>query len=504
MAKKSVTPAPIQKAGSELVIGLIGALGTNFTSVQGIIEARLRELNYKANVIRVSDFFRNFNLKTKLFENPEYQRIRSHMEAGNEIREALGNGNALARLSVLEIQSLRKQSLDKLEALPRYAHIIRSLKHADEVHAFRKIYGSGFFLIGVYSSKDRRTKFLTDRNIDKEKAEDLIKIDFKEENELGQQTSKGFHLADAFVNLDAPDKDEQINRVIDLLFGNPHISPDQDEHSMFLAFAASLRSADLSRQVGAAIISENGELLATGANDVPKHQGGQYWPGDGDQRDHVWGHDSNATEKNEIVDELVLKLSKIVPKKSSKKFSELARAAIAKTSLADLTEYGRPVHAEMEALISCARKGANVKGGKLFTTTYPCHNCARHIIASGIEEIVFIEPYPKSKALELHKDSLCFDEPSGKETLNRVRLKPFVGVGPRRYIDLFSMNLGSGRDIKRKVGTQAVKWKTSEAELRVPLSPNSYLELESSSTSKFFEIMEAKGLYAEKPKGKKK
>jgi deoxycytidylate deaminase len=52
--------------------------------------------------------------------------------------------------------------------------------------------------------------------------------------------------------------------------------------------------------------------------------------------------------------------------------------------LYDLTEFGRAVHAEMEALLCCARSGVSPRFGSLFTTTFPCHNCAKHIIAAGI------------------------------------------------------------------------------------------------------------------------
>ena len=46
---------------------------------------------------------------------------------------------------------------------------------------------------------------------------------------------------------------------------------------MFMAFASALRSADLSRQIGAVIAHDN-EIIATGANDCPKSGGGLYWP----------------------------------------------------------------------------------------------------------------------------------------------------------------------------------------------------------------------------------
>jgi len=62
-----------------------------------------------------------------------------------------------------------------------------------------------------------------------------------------------------------------------VLFGHPYETPTFDEYAMFIAFSAALRSADLSRQVGA-VIARNNEIIGTGANDCPKYGGGLYWP----------------------------------------------------------------------------------------------------------------------------------------------------------------------------------------------------------------------------------
>jgi hypothetical protein len=53
-----------------------------------------------------------------------------------------------------------------------------------------------------------------------------------------------------------------------------------------------------------------------------------------------------------------------------------------------------------------------------------------------------------------------------------------VGVGPRRYFDLFSTTLSSGRVIERKKFGKPVKWERKSATLRVPMLPTSYLERE--------------------------
>ena len=72
--------------------------------------------------------------------------------------------------------------------------------------------------------------------------------------------------------------------------------------------------------------------------------------------------------------------------------------ALKDAAVMDLTEYGRVVHAEMHALCDAARLGKAIKGATLYCTTFPCHNCTKHILAAGIRRVVYIEPYPKSLA----------------------------------------------------------------------------------------------------------
>ena len=59
-----------------------------------------------------------------------------------------------------------------------------------------------------------------------------------------------------------------------------------------------------------------------------------------------------------------------------------------------------------------------------------------------------------------------------------VEFKPFVGIGPRRYFDLFSTILSDGREIVRKIDGRTIQWRRGEAEIRIPLMPVSYIERE--------------------------
>jgi hypothetical protein len=131
------------------------------------------------------------------------------------------------------------------------------------------------------------------------------------------------------------------------------------------------------------------------------------------------------------------------------------------------------VHAEIEVAgwaSACARS----QGRILYCTTFPCHNCAKHIVAAGIEEVHFIEPYPKSRALELHSDSLALGSARGK-----VEFHPFVGIGPRRYVELFCLRDTLGSKISRKSKTgRVIEWSAPDAALVVPDRLANYLEME--------------------------
>jgi deoxycytidylate deaminase len=96
----------------------------------------------------------------------------------------------------------------------------------------------------------------------------------------------------------------------------------------------------------------------------------------------------------------------------------------------------------MEAILSASRSGkGSLVGAVLYTTTFPCHNCARHIVAAGISRVYFIEPYPKSLAHDLHPDSIALDE---RESA-KVVFAQYEGVAPKNVFKLFQ----HGRDRKR-------------------------------------------------------
>lgn len=53
----------------------------------------------------------------------------------------------------------------------------------------------------------------------------------------------------------------------------------------------------------------------------------------------------------------------------------------------------RTVHAEMNAILECAKEGIPTKGATAYVTHYPCPNCMRELNQAGIKEVVYLKEY---------------------------------------------------------------------------------------------------------------
>jgi deoxycytidylate deaminase len=486
---------------SELILGIVSSVGTETSRVVTAITNRLTRFGYQTKEIKVSSLLSNGGDSAYA---SEYERIRDLMSRGDSLRERTQDNGILAYGAAKKIKESRAGNQSKL------AYIINSLKHPDEVHSLRRIYGQGFYLIGVHADEKRRIRYLTeDRGISSEHAVELTSIDEDEKIPHGQRTRDTYHLSDFFLSFGSSEDyiKNSVQRFLELIFGNPYLNPTFDEYAMFMAFSSSVRSGDLSRQVGS-IIARDNQIIATGANECPSAGGGLYWAQADDSgkvedikdgKDYMRGEDSNKSEQGEIVRSILGACKNIseLPGSSLAEIEKILRSS----RISDLTEFGRVVHAEMDALLSCARAGIDCHDATLYNTTFPCHNCAKHIIAAGLSRVVYVEPYPKSKALDFHSDSIDLQTSleGGMESV-RVVFQPFTGVGARRFLDFFSMSLGNGARLKRKNkdGT-VVEWTKESSRPRVLLVPSSYLELEDASSAIYETAIQRAVVGAEKP-----
>lgn len=449
---KSAEPPAGQ--GLELVVGLVGPIGTDLTSLFECIQSSLHRFAYLTTKIRVIDLVRDVRgpgFQPDSRSTPMSYEDRIHF--GNLLREKLEAHDALALLAARKIAELRATTKSE-----RNCFVIHSLKHPAEVRKLRKIYGDSFVLVASYAPKEWRIERLArqlregrDHQEGWRRARELAETDSDEGLDWGQRTGEIFHLADFFIDLNCSEssKTKEVDRFIDLLFGHPYKTPRRNEYGMFMAYAAALRSSALGRQVGSCICDSHGEVVALGLNEVPRFGGGTYWDDDeNDARDFALGEDSNDREKVILLQDFLKQLKEfgwLKTDKARKSDLELARAAIDEglykgTLLRDVIEFVRCVHAEMSSLIDAARRGISVQGCTMYVTTFPCHECTRHIVAAGISKVFYIEPYPKSLSSALHEDSIEV-EPNreGNTVRNRVSFEPFVGLSPSLYTTMFQM-----------------------------------------------------------------
>lgn len=440
------------------------------------IKHALREVGYDAHIIRITDLMKSPKIKIQIDKTSFYQKAKSTIRYANQVRKIYKNKAAMAGIAIGQIRKIRKSITgDWYKPASRNAYIIRQFKRPEEIEILRKTYGRKFIQVSVFSTEEERKINLIEQiknfnhstiehSIGEQQAIDLIKIDFdeKEEDGFGQKISDVFHLGDVFIRgAHNNEIKSTAYRFINALFGHNGISPTKFEYGMYMCAAAALRSIDLSRQVGATVFSSNGEIISMGCNEVPKAFGGTYWeddPANEKHRDFEIGQDANHARKMKILYDLVERLGKegflsrtLTQKReiNDRLDAIYKKKTIRDAHVMDIIEYGRMIHAEMSALMDAARTGKSTKNCTLFCTTFPCHICAKHIVAAGISRVVFLEPYPKSYASELHSDSISF-RPEDIE--KKVVFEPFIGISPRRYRDIFEKR-------KRKDGDgRAVDW----------------------------------------------
>jgi deoxycytidylate deaminase len=471
----------------ELFFAVIAPVGADVGSVCNGLERVLNRFKYSLHTIRVIEELKR--VEGYLEDESEYydKQLENRMNEGDRFRKETDRDNALALLAIDNVRRFRKKK-DSDSVIPRQAYLFRSLKRPEEVIALRRIYGSNLVVIGIHSARDNRIENLAEliahsrssaqRDRFRDKAESLIIRDESDETkEHGQQLRKAFPLADFFLDSSNPQTIEtEIERFLSLLFGKPVVTPTKDELGMAHAYIASLRSAELGRQVGAAIMDQEGSLTAVGTNEVPKAGGGSYFDGDSpDGRDWSKGYDSSDHYKNVNLGELLSALSdkkylrEDLQNLSTTELIKRVAPTIKQTRTMQLIEFIRATHAEVSALMDAAGRGARIKGCTMYVTTFPCHECARNIVSSGISRVVYIEPYAKSLAVELHDDSIQLDTSTDPR---KIPFMPFLGVSPRNYPNIFQMSIRKSADGK------VINWEAATADPRVSGSFWSYLRYE--------------------------
>jgi len=446
----------------DLVFAVVGHAGAGASWVAQALAEGLKSYSYEPVLIKVSQLISEAAVRTDpsrwgelgKLSGPSVQRTMLLQDAGNWLREQHGRTFTAA----LAIKRMHEDRGRRVIEGKRIAFLLDSLKNPHEVDALRKVYGRSFYVISVVCGPEiRRSRLRSKYKADQTKLTELMTRDEAQETGAGQHVRKTLQVGDFFVNNEAAAPaggtgplDQALTRFLQIVFTSDVVRPTRDERGMYAAWTAGLRSSCLSRQVGAAILDFDGQLIATGTNDVPRFGGGLYEETEGvvagDHRCFRYAKPEEGEEegfcrndkvKKQILEEAIAQLREAKVIASDAQDADIA-AALKRTPLSDLVEFSRAVHAEMDAIVGLARSGGTAsRNGTLFCTTYPCHSCARHIVAAGIRDVVYIEPYLKSRAVSLHDDAIIESTTAPVSGSDKVYFRLFTGVSPRRYSALF-------------------------------------------------------------------
>ncbi len=114
-----------------------------------------------------------------------------------------------------------------------------------------------------------------------------------------------------------------------------------EEYFMGIAKLSAMRSKDPSTQVGACIVDHNNRILSIGYNGSPNGFEDDIFP---------WGRVGNPLE----------------------------------------TKYMYVCHAEMNAILNYRGSRNELEGAKVYVDLFPCNECAKLIIQSGIKEVIYL------------------------------------------------------------------------------------------------------------------
>ncbi|WP_177200215.1 anti-phage dCTP deaminase [Sphingomonas rubra] len=513
----------------ELIFGVAGPVGVDMEAIVTALSESLHSVEYKAVNIRLTDEIAEVPSNAKKpIRRDYYSTLNYKMDHTSEICRDNDDPAWAIRYAIDAIRRERGDLQSHIlfdddvnveapfadiakedKVLHKVAFIIRQIKRPEEVKLLRSVYGKQFIFVSAYGPVEERTKVVFDKikqtlpiTTKSSKvtsfAEALINKDASEDaDDYGQHLRDAFHLADVFIDgMAAAPMRLKIDRFINALFGLNELAPTKAEFGMYAAKGASLRSTDLSRQVGAAIFTSDGEMLVQGCNEVPRAFGGTYWDTEEpDNRDVKLGSDPNDVLKKDVLRDVLERLEQAkmlsdkarkLGKSSGKLIDALTKKPAADAVddgsgclhgalISDLTEFGRVVHAEMNCICDAARKGVSLKGAILYCTTFPCHNCTKHILASGIAKVFYMEPYPKSRAKELHHNEIEIE----KSSATKVSFMPFLGISPYRYRDIFEKS-------KRKSGGVAQRWYYESPSPMIDVLVPNYTRLELFAVSKLF------------------
>lgn len=261
----------------ELFMGLIAPIGIDLDAVMVALSDALKTVSYSTNEIRLTNLIKEYERLYDLDFKDEIERYDKFIKAGDQICLDSKQKGIFALYGIASLQNHlpRQKNMD----LPtEVAHIFRQIKRVEEIEALREVFGRNVLMVACYSSKRDRVNSLvrkmikSSRGVNKTKLEgqalQIISTDEDErDNPNGQRVMECYPHADFVIDCTSHESlNASVSRLVKIYFGSPFISPSVDEYYSYLANSASYRSLDLSRQVGAAIVGHDCEIISMGCN----------------------------------------------------------------------------------------------------------------------------------------------------------------------------------------------------------------------------------------------
>ena len=186
-----------------LVFGIAGRIGSGASFVTQVMMEEIKAFGYKPVEIKVTDQFLkkdyccSANLESSAcstikdilriisdnnkLENKQRsekaQRIIDLQAKGNKLRKKSGRNDIIAALSIYYIAEKLRQQNALNEGEGRYAYIIDSLKHPEEVKLLKEVFGASFYMIGAVANDSVRKRRLQDQK-------QITDSEFKEISEI--------------------------------------------------------------------------------------------------------------------------------------------------------------------------------------------------------------------------------------------------------------------------------------------------------------------------------
>jgi deoxycytidylate deaminase len=336
--------------------------------------------------------------------------------------------------------------------------VVEAFRNPYEVEFFRNRYYE-FYLFSIFAdqtTRQIRSRFSAKRD-DRDKGDNLSTHDINKQN-----VSECVRLADVAVNNEGK-KNMLYMKLLSFfaLIKQPGcFAPGRKETAMHMAYSMSVRSTCISRQVGAVIEGPKGYIVGAGWNDVGEGQVGCGYrhfqdvknlsnndlilhPEDEEGFRRWLLRGTNGTDAFCYKD----KYSEYKIRKKLRKFEKEVSSRFGKVSMEEkrliienlqkslnlkMMQYCRALHAEENAILQSAIIGGmGIRGGTIYTTTFPCELCAKKIYQSGILRVVYTEPYPRSISMEVFFH----------DGLRQIIFDQFEGVKSQSYFRMYKSTI---------------------------------------------------------------